>query len=133
MHTNDTNSAKIIYPKLSYTITGICFSVHNELGRFSREKQYCDLLEKKFMEAYVPFLREKRVGKTGNIVDFIVDKKVALEIKAKKFLLKDDYYQIQRYLQATHLRLGFLINFQDRYLKPKRIVRLDTDARNRFV
>lgn len=49
MGANDTNNTniKIIYPELSYLITGICFAVHNELGRFSREKQYSDAIEKK--------------------------------------------------------------------------------------
>lgn len=44
MHTNDTNE-KLIYPELSYLITGICFEAHNEKGRFARERQYADLLE----------------------------------------------------------------------------------------
>ena len=48
MYTNDTNNAnKLIYPKLSYVVTGICFDVHNELERYSREKQYGDLIERK--------------------------------------------------------------------------------------
>ncbi len=43
----DTNRNKIIYPELSYTLTGILFSIHNEIGPFGREKQYGDLIEKK--------------------------------------------------------------------------------------
>lgn len=35
---------------------------------------------------------------TGNILDFIVDDKIILEFKAKPIVLKEDYYQIQRYL-----------------------------------
>lgn len=42
---NGQPNPEIIYPKLSYTIVGVCFEVHNQLGRYSREKQYCDILE----------------------------------------------------------------------------------------
>jgi hypothetical protein len=41
------NESKIIYPKLSYLTVGICFDAHNELGRFSREKQYGNYIEKR--------------------------------------------------------------------------------------
>jgi len=37
---------KIIYPELSYKIIGILFEAHNELGRYGREKQYGDVIER---------------------------------------------------------------------------------------
>lgn len=39
---------KIIHKELSYKITGLLFKVHTELGRYCREKQYGDALEKLF-------------------------------------------------------------------------------------
>ena len=43
---NDTNNTnRLIYPKLSYLIVGVCFEVHNELGKYAREKQYADLIQ----------------------------------------------------------------------------------------
>lgn len=43
-----------------------------------------------------------------------------------------DYEQTQRYLQITGLKLGFLVNFRDKYLKPSRVVRIDTDSGNKY-
>ena len=134
MVTNDKNrKSKLIYPELSYKITGICFDVHNILGRYCREKQYCDLLEKKFSESNIANIREYVVKDSGNRVDFLIEERIILEVKAKKFILKDDYYQIQRYLQSLNMKLGLLVNFRNRYLKPKRIIRIDTDVKNKFV
>lgn len=120
---------KIIYPKLSYRITGICFQVQNELGRFAKERQYAERLEQLLKlndflykrEARVPYrLREEMI--TGNIIDFIVEGKIVLEIKAKPIVNKRDYFQVQRYLKATSYKLALLVNFRDRYLKPKRVL-----------
>jgi len=131
MHTNNTN--KVIYPELSFKINGACFKVHNLLGRYSREKQYCDLLEEEFKKLKIPYIREFKIKQTNNSADFLINNKIILEVKAKKVILKEDYYQIQRYLQASNCKLGLLINFRNRYLKPIRIVRIDTDIKRKFL
>lgn len=125
-------TTKLIYPQLSYLLTGIFFDIHNELGRFNREKQYGDSFEIRLKELAIPYVREYRVSKTGNIADFVIDEKIIVELKAKPIILKNDYYQTQRYLQATGHKLGFIVNFRSRYLKPLRIVRIDTDVRKKF-
>jgi len=123
---------KIIYSSESYVITGIFFSVHNEIGRYGREKQYCDLLERKFREEDIPYRREAKIGDSGNIADFIVDNKIVIEVKAKDIIDKEEYFQTQRYLQASGLKLALLVNFRNRYLKPIRVVKIDTDVRKKF-
>lgn len=70
MSTNPTYQGKLVYPELSYNITGICFQVHNELGRFAREKQYADLLEIKLREKQVQYKSELNISNSGNIIDF---------------------------------------------------------------
>ncbi len=135
MNTNDTNgrSNKLIYPELSYLVTGICFAVHNHLGRFSREYRYCDAIKQRLKEASIPYERERRIGQSGNQLDFWFDGKLVLEVKAKRLITKEDFCQPQRYLQSTRKKLGLLVNFRNRYLKPIRIIRIDTDARTKFV
>ncbi len=123
---------KLICKEESYEITGILFEVHNELGRYCREKQYCDSVEDQFKQKNRKYKREHRVENTGNIIDFIFEDKIVIEAKAKDRITKEDYYQLQRYLQATGIKLGLLVNFRDKYLKPIRVVRIDTDARKKF-
>jgi GxxExxY protein len=116
---------EIIYPELSYLITGVLFSVHNELGQYGKEKQYGDLLEQKLREANLSFKREVSVGDSGNILDFVVENKIALELKATRLILKEHYRQLQNYLQQTGLKLGLLVNFRDGFIKPRRVIRID--------
>lgn len=123
----------LIFPKLSYGITGVLFEIHDELGRYCREKQYADLFEKILKDKNKNYKREYIVGKTGNRLDFIIENRVVVEFKAKPNITKDDYYQLQRYLQITGYRLGLLVNFRSKYLKPIRVIRIETDARKKFL
>lgn len=127
-----TEERNLIYPQLSYKINGILFSVHNELGCYAKEKQYGNILKKKLKEQNIKYQREIIIGNSGNIVDFIIDHKILLELKAKRSLIREDFEQTQRYLQETQLKLGILINFRNQYLKPIRIIRIDTQNKNKF-
>lgn len=125
--TNNTNKVRpdLIYPELSYLLTGLCFKVHNEMGCYAREKQYGDLLAKFLEHESIDFQREQSIGESGNVLDFVVSQSVILELKAKRIVTKEDYYQTQRYLQESGMLLALIVNFRDKYLKPKRIVRIE--------
>lgn len=134
MDTYNTNkNVKLLYPDISYKLVGIFFDIHNTIGRYARERQYGNMFEEKLKELKIKHVREFRVGSTGNIVDFSIENTILVELKTKRALMKEDYYQIQRYLQITNFRLGFLVNFSSRYLNPKRIVRIDTSAKKMFT
>ncbi len=119
------NTENLIYPELSYVIVGLLFSVHNELGEFAKEKQYGDLIEKKLTELKLPYKRETRISDSGNILDFLIDDKIVLEIKTIRFLNRECFRQIQNYLQQTGKKLGILVNFRTSYLKPIRVIKID--------
>ncbi len=118
----ETNN-KLLHGELSYQLNGILFQVHNELGRFAREKQYGDLFEIKLKEANLSYLRELRVGDSGNTPDFVVEDQIVIELKAKPFIPAEDYNQVQRYLKSTSLDLALLVNFRSKFLQIKRILR----------
>jgi GxxExxY protein len=119
---------RIIEPELSYKVTGLCLQVHKDLGRFCSERQYSDKLEEKLIEAHMQYVREFElsnlpdVDRKGNRVDFYIDDKIILDAKAKKFITKEDYFQMNRYLEAANIELGMIVNFRYSFLKPKRVV-----------
>jgi GxxExxY protein len=114
---------KIIHKELSYQINGLLFDVHNQLGRYCREKQYGDYFEKLLIDSGLRCQREKPVpnvkikNQFTNIADFIIDDKIVIEFKAKPFITKEDYYQLNRYLEASGYKLGMIVNFRNKYLK----------------
>ncbi|HOX11035.1 MAG TPA: GxxExxY protein [Candidatus Moranbacteria bacterium] len=127
----------LYYPELSYEISGLLFKTHNELGRFKLEKQYCDLFEKYLIKNKIKFQREKDLRKIfieidskGNIPDFIIEEKIIVDFKNKKFITKEDYYQMIRYLDVSNFKLGMIVNFRSTYLKPKRVVNSKFNSRH---
>ncbi|OGE81244.1 MAG: hypothetical protein A3H72_01325 [Candidatus Doudnabacteria bacterium RIFCSPLOWO2_02_FULL_48_8] len=60
-----------------------------------------------------------------NKLDFLIESIIALEVKAKQFVTKEDYYQIQRYLVSSGLKLGIIVNMRRYYVQPKRILNLN--------
>lgn len=118
----------IIYAELSYILNGIFFQIHNELGRFRNEQQYADALEDKLKRDEINFIREQFLPPSfqgehsnRNKPDFIIEGKIVVDIKAKRFITKDDYFQMKRYLVSSQMKLGILVNFRQIALTPKRV------------
>ena len=112
----------ILYPDLSYKLVGCCYKVHNDIGRYGREKQYGERLEEVFRDPGIDYKREYYVPGTGNYVDFLVSDTVIIELKVRDKIMREDYYQVQRYHKAAKCKLGLLVNFRQRTLRPKRVV-----------
>ena len=128
---------KVVYPELSYEIVGVLYSAHNKLGGYANEKQYGDYIENELKEQKIKYEREKvldqyfpeeRSGR--HRIDFLIEDAIILELKCARILSKEAYYQIQRYLRALNKKLGLLVNFRDKYLRPHRILNSQTTIRN---
>jgi len=126
---NANKNTKIIYPELSYKITGILFKVHNELGNRYHEKYYQRAVENEPRANNIKFAKELSVDLTYNgekigkyRLDFFIDDKIILEIKTVPRLNPTDFKQVTAYLRSKNIKLGILANFRTEKLTSKRIL-----------
>lgn len=124
--------ADLIFKDECYRIYGICYQVQNAVGSVFHEKQYQEALETKFKSEGIPYEREKelyfvlgseRIG--GNKVDFVAFNKIAIDLKTKKFITREDFRQMMRYLRAGNYKLGLIVNFRGSKVEIKRVVNSD--------
>jgi GxxExxY protein len=121
---------KYPFQEESFQIIGLCMEIHKILGRGLSEVVYKDAIEYEFKAKNLSFEREKKyeIQYKGAILphyyfaDFIIDKKIILEVKAQKGSLEDHYRQVINYLAVSKLKLGVLINFGENSLKYKRVI-----------
>ena len=121
---------KIVYPELSYKIVGILYKVFNELGSGLQENIYQRAVKMALQKEKVQFLEQVRfdielygkfVGRY--FIDFIVENKIALELKSKKSLYRNDIRQVFGYLKRSGLELGLLARFGTNGVEIKRILK----------
>lgn len=121
--------AKLVYPELSYKIVGLLFEVHSRLGGSYQEKYYQRALEKLLKQENLKYQKEIPVGitfegdKIGKyFLDYLIEDKIILELKAVPKLSPIDFRQVRAYLKAKDLQLGILANFRGDKLQYRRIL-----------
>ena len=116
------------YSEITGKIIGCAMRVHAALGSGFQEVIYQRAMAIEMADAGLNFSREHDMPiffKNHHIgtrrVDFLVEKVVSLEIKAKSNLENLDLSQGINYLEAYNLEVGLLINFGARSLQHKRL------------
>jgi GxxExxY protein len=130
LNTNNKNeNINIIFKDLSYKIIGILYEIHKQLGTTFKEEHYKQAIKSFLQKEKIPFITEKilkletdKFSVEGIRADFIIDNKILLEIKAKSAITKEDIRQVYRYLIASQLPLGIIVNFRSKKLIFKRIL-----------
>jgi GxxExxY protein len=125
---------------ITQKIIGCAFEVHKFLGNGFQEVIYQRALALEFGHAGLQFDRElemdifyrdcnEAIGTRR--VDFLVEKKVLVELKALTIIEDVHYAQILNYLKAYRLEVGLLINFGSKSMEFKRMIlsesRIKTD------
>ncbi len=121
---------KIIYPDLSFRIAGILFKIYNELGGGYQEKYYYKPIETELQKSQIHYVRQsvvdlryKDLSLGRYFIDYIIDKKIVLEIKVTPYFSKRDIKQVLAYLEKSKMELGILASFTKTGVKLKRILR----------
>ena len=115
--------------KLSNKIIGISIEIHKKIGPGFAEKIYQRILEIELQKHGFIVEREKRIFVMWDneqmgyqIVDFLIDNEIILEIKVTSELNTLHQAQLLSYLKAANKKLGLLLNFGEGILIPKRVV-----------
>jgi GxxExxY protein len=119
---------------ITHRVIGAAIRVHRALGPGFLESVYEEALAVEFALSGIQFVRQKTVPlyyKDHQIgehrLDFLVEGRVVIELKAIRSL-EDIHFAIGRsYLKATNLHDGLLLNFATIPLTVKRFCRERTD------
>lgn len=113
---------------LTYKIIGCAMKVHSELGNGFQEVIYQRCLAIELTSANLNFEREKEIPiyyhdhHVGTRrVDFLVEGKIAVELKAVEQLNNIHKAQAINYCEAFNIPFGLLINFGETRLNPHRV------------
>lgn len=114
---------------LTHNVIGCAMEVHNGLGNGFQEVIYQRALAVEFDLQSITYSREtemsifyKEIAIGTRRVDFFVDEKILVEIKA--IIELDDVHLAQalNYLEAFNIEIGLLINFGAKSLQFKRLL-----------
>ncbi|MDD2549861.1 MAG: GxxExxY protein [Bacteroidales bacterium] len=121
---------KYKYSELTGQIIGCAMEVHRYLGNGFQEVVYQRALSIELKIQGISHIREKEmplqykgydIGKRR--VDFFIEDKIMLELKAVKELEDVHLAQAINYLEAYGMEIGLLINFGNTSLQFKRVMK----------
>ena len=116
------------YKEITEKIIGSAMRVHSALGNGFQEVIYQRALEIELEDSSLRFARElsmpvyykgRMIGERR--VDFFVDEKIMVELKALVKLENVHLAQAKNYLEAYNMEIGLLINFGSISLEFKRL------------
>ena len=113
---------------LTHKIIGCAIQVHKTIGNGFQEVIYQRALAIEFKYTGIEFEREKTMqisyrglGIGTRRVDFFVENKIMVEIKAVINLEDVHLAQAMNYVEAYNMEIGLLINFGSKSLQFKRV------------
>ncbi len=113
LHRND-----LIFPELSFKITGCAFQVYNELGYGHLEKVYQRAMRIEMKKNALQFVEQPdwpikydSAKISSNRPDFVIEESIIIDLKRNTRITPKDFDQMKRYLKAKNNKLGLIIHF----------------------
>jgi len=111
--------------EISKIIVNTCYNLHVELGPGLLESVYEEILYYELINHGLKVDRQKAIPVIwkdnkmgiGFRADLIVENKVIIELKSVEMIAPVHPKQLLTYLRITGLRLGLLINFNEKLIK----------------
>lgn len=111
--------------EISKIIVNTCYTIHVELGPGLLESVYEEILFKELLDKGLKVERQKAIPvvwknikmEIGFRADLIVENKVIIELKSIEAIAPVHLKQLLTYLRITGLKLGLLINFNEKLIK----------------
>ena len=124
------SDSSLKFPEITRRVIGCAMAVHSELGNGFQEVVYQRALRVEMEREGLSFSREhevpiwfKGMPVGTRRVDFRVEEKVLVELKAVTELESVHVSQVLNYLEAFELEVGLLINFGRQSLDFRRLRR----------
>jgi len=112
---------------LTEKVIGCAIKIHKVLGPGFLENIYHQALTHELNKAHIEFVSEAPLQVIYDgivlgdyVADFLVDKRVVVELKAVEVLTKNHEIQLVNYLAAIRFDVGLLINFGGQKIQVKR-------------
>ena len=128
------------YGDLTHRIIGCAMKVHSTMGNGFQEVIYQRALAIEMTKQELSFLREMEMDVLydGHLVgmrrvDFFVEGKIMLELKAVIRLEDVHLAQAMNYCQAYDLPIGLLINFGAKSLEYKRVYNVNHEENKDYI
>ncbi len=128
------------FHRLDYSLMGLAFAAHKEMGRFCEERVYGEFLRHRWMLAgYGTAATEVAVTlshgdyKKQPFIDLVLNDSVIYELKAVASLANEHQTQLLNYLFVSGFQYGKLINFRPTSVEHRFVsTRLILDRRREF-
>ena len=116
------------YEELTHQIIGLAMKIHSVIGMGFQEVIYQRCLKIEFDKTEISYVREfempvvyQEIQVGTRRVDFLIDQKIMLEIKAVSEINDVHLAKAKNYFEAYKLETGLLINFGAPSLEFKRL------------
>ena len=111
--------------EISKVVLDLCVKIHRELGPGLFESVYENILSYELSKAGleyqsqvdIPVKYDGKLFEKGFRADLIVSEKVLIELKSVEKVTDIHRKQVLTYLKLTGIRLGLLINFNEKLMR----------------